>query len=241
MQADLLDLYRRGSQWTAEKVAAARDLEAATPCPGWRVRDLLNHMLDTQQYFAGAARGEDAAPPAPSPPSLLTVDPSADFARATAEVMDAYSQDGVIERTGPALGIAFSDQLPHGWDLARATKQDATLPDGLAQAAYDCIHGRFTDEQRKGMCSSRRSPSATTRRPSSDSSHTRGASRTEVPWRVRNRPARALSASPSPTAGHADTSDGLQDQTGEPACRDDDGRGLGHQIQRCQQVRPRRS
>ena len=146
----LLDLYRQASQWTAEKVAGARDLDAATPCPEWRVRDLLNHMLDTQRYFTGAARGENAALPAPSPPSLLTNDPTADFARASAEVMDAYGQDGAIERMGPALGIAFSDQLIHGWDLAQATKQDATMPEGLAQAAYDAIHGRLTDEQRKG-------------------------------------------------------------------------------------------
>ena len=151
MPADVLDLYQQARRWTAEKVAGARDLEAATPCTEWRVRDLLNHMLDTQRYFAGAARGEKASLPAPSPPSLLTDDPSADFARATAEVTDAYAQDGVVERTGPALGIAFSDLLLHGWDLARATDQDATMPDGLAHAAYDVIHGRFTDEQRKGV------------------------------------------------------------------------------------------
>ena len=151
MPEDLLDLYRRASDWTAEKVAGAQDLEAATPCPDWRVRDLLNHMLDTQRYFAGAARGEDVSPPAPSPPSLLTDDPSADFEHGSANVIDAYAPDGVIERMGPSLGIAFSDQLLHGWDLATATKQDATMPDGLAEAAYDCIHGRFTDEQRTGV------------------------------------------------------------------------------------------
>jgi uncharacterized protein (TIGR03086 family) len=151
MYADLLDLYRQASRWTAEKVAGARDLEAATPCPEWSVRDLMNHMLDTQRYFAGAARGGDASLPAPSPPSLLTDDPSTDFDRASAEVVDAYARDGVVEQMGPALGIAFSDQLLHGWDLARATNQDATMPDGLAQAAYDSIHGLFTDEQRKGV------------------------------------------------------------------------------------------
>ena len=89
--------------------------------------------------------------PAASPPSLLTDDPGADFARATAEVTDAYAREGVVERTGPALGISFSDHLLHGWDLAKATEQDATMPDGLAQAAYDCIHGRFTDDQRHGV------------------------------------------------------------------------------------------
>jgi uncharacterized protein (TIGR03086 family) len=64
---------------------------------------------------------------------------------------DAFSQPGVIERTGPALGIAFADQLLHGWDLAKATGQDATMPAGLAEAAYAMVHGRFTDDQRKGV------------------------------------------------------------------------------------------
>ena len=61
-------------------------------------------------------------------------DPTADFARASAEVLDAYAGDGVVERTGPAWGLAYSNQLLHGRDLARATNQDATMPDGLAQA-----------------------------------------------------------------------------------------------------------
>ena len=49
------------------------------------------------------------------------------------------------------LGIAFADQLLHGWDLAVATGQDATMPEGLPAMAYGMIHGRFTDEQRTGV------------------------------------------------------------------------------------------
>jgi uncharacterized protein (TIGR03086 family) len=66
-------------------------------------------------------------------------------------VIRTFSAPGVIERTGPALGIAFSDQLLHGWDLAVSTGQDATMPESLPEAAYGMIHGRFTDEQRKGV------------------------------------------------------------------------------------------
>ncbi len=151
MQTDLLDLYSRGSEWCGEKVAGATALDAPTSCDGWIVRDLLNHMLATQQYFAGSARGEDVSPPGPNPPELLTEDPVDDFARARADVLQAFAQEGALEKTGPSLGIAFSDQLLHGWDLARAAGQDTTMPDGLAEAAYRAIYGLFTEEQRHGV------------------------------------------------------------------------------------------
>lgn len=151
MEMDWLGLYRQTSAWTTQKVGGVKDLDAATPCDEWAVRDLLNHMLDTQRYFLAAARGEEASPPSPNPPDVLSDNPRQDFERIQADVTDAFSQDGVIDRTGPAIGIAFADQLLHGWDLARATGQDETMPDGLAQAAYATIHGRFTDEQRTGV------------------------------------------------------------------------------------------
>ena len=152
MEPDLLDLYERASTWTASKVAGATEkLDAPTPCDDWDVATLMNHMLDTQRYFLGAAQGEDTPPPSPNPPELIGDDPVADFDAARAEIMSAYRAPGVIEKTGPALGIAFSDQLLHGWDLAKATAQDATMPDGLPEAAFDMIHGRFTDDQRKGV------------------------------------------------------------------------------------------
>lgn len=149
---DLLENYRLASAWTLEKVTgAASGLDVGTPCEGWDVHALMNHMLETQRYFVGAARGEDVAPPGQDPPELLSDDPIAQFGEARSEVLEAFGADGVIERTGPSLGIAFSDQLLHGWDLASATGQDATMPDGLAQAAYDVIHGAFTDDQRDGV------------------------------------------------------------------------------------------
>ena len=148
---DLLDLYGRASDWTLSKVAgAAEKLDSTTPCDEWNVRQLLNHMLETQHYFVSAARRHDASPPSPNPPELLGDDPIADFERARADMLSTFSEEGVIEKTGPSLGIAFADQLIHGWDLARATRQDATMPEGLPNAAYEMIHGRFTDEQRKG-------------------------------------------------------------------------------------------
>lgn len=151
MGLDLLDLYRRASEWAGEKVAGTTDLAASTPCSEWSVRDLLNHMLETQRYFAGAGRGEDVSPPGQTPPDTVSDKPADDFAAARGDVIATFSDEGVIEKTMPALGIAFADALLHGWDLATATGQDATMPEGLADAAYTTIHGRFTDEQRKGI------------------------------------------------------------------------------------------
>ena len=149
---DPLDLYGRASAWTVSKAdGAAHSLDARTPCDKWDVRTLMNHMLDTQKYFVGVAQGREVSPPSPNPPSLLGDDPGADFSRTRAQVLSTFGEDGVIEKTGPSLGVALSDFLLHGWDLAKATGQDTTMPDGLPEAAYEMIHGRFTDEQRKGL------------------------------------------------------------------------------------------
>jgi uncharacterized protein (TIGR03086 family) len=152
--ADLgvLECYERASAWTLSKVkGAVGTMDTETLCEPWDVRTLLNHMLDTQRFFTGAARGEDVSPPSPIPPTLIGDDPVAAFERGRSDLLDAFGQPGVIDRSGPALGIAFADQLLHGWDLAKATGQDTVMPEGLPDGAYQIIHGRFTDEQRKGV------------------------------------------------------------------------------------------
>ena len=58
MDLDLLDLYRRASEWTSAKVAGAvQELDAPTCCDEWDVRTLMNHMLQTQRYFVGCGAG----------------------------------------------------------------------------------------------------------------------------------------------------------------------------------------
>jgi uncharacterized protein (TIGR03086 family) len=152
METDLLERYEHASAWTLGIVkGAASKLDAATPCDEWDVRTLMNHMLETQRYFVGAAQGRDVSPPGQTPPDLLGADPVADFTEGRRELIKTFQEPGVIEKSGPSLGIAFADQLLHGWDLARATGQDTTMPEGLPEAAYATIHGQFTEEQRKGV------------------------------------------------------------------------------------------
>jgi uncharacterized protein (TIGR03086 family) len=152
MNYDLLDLYSRASEWTLDKVkGGAQQLDSDTPCAKWDVRELMNHMLETQQYFVGSARGQQATPPGQTPPTtLLGDDPVKDFKKAREEMLSTYSDKDVLEKSGPTLGVAVADQLLHGWDLATATGQSTAMPKGLADAAYQMIHGRLTEDQRKG-------------------------------------------------------------------------------------------
>lgn len=146
---DLLDLYSRGSDWTASKIPAAADqLDGKTPCDDWTVRNLLDHLIDTQEYFAATARGEDATLPDPSPPPRIGNDPVGAFDEIRKEALRAHQQPGVLKKTGPGLGIAFTDLLVHGWDLAHATGQDATIPDDLAAAAFQMVDGRMPPDKR---------------------------------------------------------------------------------------------
>ncbi len=146
---DLLDLFERGSAWTASKIpAAAGQLSDPSGCEGWDIRNLIDHMIETQRFFTASARGEEPALPSPTPPPAIGNDPVGVYDAVRADTIDAFSQPGVIEKTGPSLGIAFSDQLIHGWDLASATGQDATMPADLAEASFSMIDGRLTDEFR---------------------------------------------------------------------------------------------
>ena len=106
-------------------------------------------MIDTQNFFAARARGEEPSFPGPTPPSLIGDDPVATLrADPAGDAARPPRARSVLDKAGPLLGIAFCDQLIHGWDLATATGQDATMPDDLAEAAFAMLDGRLTDDQR---------------------------------------------------------------------------------------------
>ncbi len=156
---DLIDLLDQATAWTATKVAGARDhLDAATPCDEWTVRRLIDHLLAAQQMFAAGPTGGTIAPPDGPPPELVGDHPASQYEQARKATIHAYSQPGVLAGTVkgsggevPALqvvGIAFCDQLIHGWDLARATGQDDTMPADLAAVARQLLDGRISDDSR---------------------------------------------------------------------------------------------
>lgn len=156
---DMIDVFDRTTAWTASKLAGATDkLDAQTPCEEWTVRRLIDHLLAGQRMFAGGPAGEPISPPSGPPPELVGDDPAAQYEEARIATREAYAKPGALEGTVkspngdiPAmqiLGIAICDQLIHGWDLAKATGQDATMPPDLAAMAWGVLNGRLTDESR---------------------------------------------------------------------------------------------
>lgn len=85
---DQLELFGLASEWTLGNVAgAAAQLGAETPCDDWAVRDVMSHMLETQQYFVASAQGLQVSPPSPVPTMALGDDPVADFQQARADTL----------------------------------------------------------------------------------------------------------------------------------------------------------
>ena len=78
---------------------------------------------------------------------LVGDDPFASYDRAARAGLDVWSAPGALERTytlpmgertgAEALCIHQADLLLHGWDLAEATHQDATLDPALARFALE--------------------------------------------------------------------------------------------------------
>ena len=141
---DLVDQFQKASDWTSSKIAGATDqLDAQTPCEEWKVRDVIGHLIDGQVLFQGAARGEPSAPPTGAPKPVGDADPVGDYDTARNETLSAFKQPGAIEKAGFVGAIAWVDQLVHGWDIAKATGQDTTMPSDLAEAAFANLDGKF--------------------------------------------------------------------------------------------------
>ncbi len=116
-------------------------LESDTPCASWKVRDLINHIVGGQRFFAASVRGE---PFNPGEHDWSAGDFVADYESGAKECLAAFSAPGVREKIvhlpfgdmpGAAfVGIAATDTFVHGWDLAKATGQDTNLDPQLADA-----------------------------------------------------------------------------------------------------------
>lgn len=110
-----------------------------TPCAGWRVRDLVAHVIHTQRRCPAALDGTE--------PDEVAADADlvAEWERASQTVRDTLADPAKAATSVQMLGMDMSveqlaatiisgDTLIHTWDLSRATRQDERLdPEAVEQ------------------------------------------------------------------------------------------------------------
>ena len=135
--------------------------DAPSPCEGWTVRDVVNHMVggakivslelsgraDNENYYVNHLRGRD---------------PVETYRSAAADAVEVFRADpGLVERTipmpwGPETGATVAtmfmgDHFAHAWDVAKATGQSTDLDAELAVALMPFAREYATRHRGPGM------------------------------------------------------------------------------------------
>ena len=149
---DIAELHAQALEGTGTIVAGipADRWHADTPCDGWDVRALVNHVVSGNLWAAELAAGrtiEDVGDRLDG--DVLGPDPVGSYAASAKAAAAAFRAPGALDAPcavsyGPVPGSVyaghrFMDVFIHGWDLAAATGQDTALDAGLMQACREVI------------------------------------------------------------------------------------------------------
>ncbi|MDR1712193.1 MAG: TIGR03086 family protein [Propionibacteriaceae bacterium] len=130
--------FSKALAWAVSKARAVtpEQLDAASPCVGWTVRQVIEHAAGAAGYIVTAF----GAPPA----QTAGLAPAAAFAQNAEAALAVIEDDDALTKevdwvTGKVpgaalLGIFTPEFLVHGWDIATGTGQDAEAPAALAEA-----------------------------------------------------------------------------------------------------------
>lgn len=132
------------------------DLELPTPCEGWDLRALLNHVLSRVALSTAAARLEPTTDFADIERDYVGNDPAGAFTRMTDELLTAWADcdDLVTDRVTPlgpippqgVLLFGAQDVFIHAWDVATTRGVSPQLSDAMIQV-FTATHRQSVDEQ----------------------------------------------------------------------------------------------
>jgi len=149
---DIAELHARALDATGRIVAGipADRWHADTPCSGWDVRALLNHVVSGNLWAAELGAGATIEGVGDRlDGDVLGPDPVGSYATSAKAAADVFRRPGALDAPcavsyGPVPGSVYAghrfiDVLIHGWDLAAATGQDTTLDADLLQACREVV------------------------------------------------------------------------------------------------------
>jgi uncharacterized protein (TIGR03086 family) len=153
--ADVLDRLESALETTGALVAgtAPTRWSAPTPCPGWDVRALTNHLVGGLRIFTAGLTGTDAG--GEHEDDWLGDSPAAAYAAAATAVLAAWRSPGALTRTlSISLGdvpaplgavIELTEVVVHGLDLAVATGRDEEVDQAQAGWLHALMEGMGFD------------------------------------------------------------------------------------------------
>jgi uncharacterized protein (TIGR03086 family) len=160
MTDDLTRLYVAAAADVDRLIAAVTpdQLDAPTPCDGWDVRTLLNHLVGGNSFFLARATG--TAWPSRDD-DFVGDDPLSAYRASVARLTEVFTQDGFAAKPvstplGDGVGavlvsMRINEYLLHGWDLAVATGQPREFDPEVVAFAQRALRGRPIPRGEGGM------------------------------------------------------------------------------------------
>lgn len=158
---DPIDRIERATAFAGEKVehVAPSDMSRPTPCSEFDVRALLNHMIGNLGMLTVAAEGAKSTLPEGD---QFGSDPAGTYAERRNALLVALRTAGVLDRNwempfgsmpGQMMaGIAFMEHLTHGWDVAKASGQDTSMPADLVSECMELVTPMDALLRTPGIC-----------------------------------------------------------------------------------------
>ena len=165
MSIDLTPAARR----LADLVAGVPDelLDAPTPCPDYRLGDLIDHVAGLTLAFTAAARkdtGEASGQGPRGDAANLGSDWRQRIPRGLETLADAWADAAAwtgmtriagLQMPGQVAGLFALDELVvHGWDVARASRQPYDCDPASLGSVHELVAqfcGPGTEQQRRGL------------------------------------------------------------------------------------------
>jgi uncharacterized protein (TIGR03086 family) len=153
-----LELLERALGYTRVALSnVGRDRSSPSPCAGWSLADLLDHMDDGLDAFLEAAGGSVDVPSPVPVPERAGADLEVLQAKAC-QLLGVWSAPtpqvvAIGDRSVPArllVSAAALEIAVHGWDVGQATGSGDDLPEDLARALMPVAHAVVTPDDRPG-------------------------------------------------------------------------------------------
>ena len=149
---DQLTLHRRAQETFQATLAnvAADQWSLTTPCEGWTIADLVDHVIGGNGWVQGLAGYEPVAVPADDKAAAVAL--SAGAAHEVFAAADGLSRMFELPfgtMPGAAfIGLRTNDVFAHAWDLAKATGQSTDLDHELAVEGLKASSARIQPQMR---------------------------------------------------------------------------------------------